>query len=74
MSNTPDLNVASVDSIEKPSLVKRGVAFVKTHKKATIAVSLVTGLVVANAIANRGDDDSPVIEGVYVPSEADIAV
>lgn len=55
MSNTHD-HIASINpdsSIEKPSLVSRGVNFVKTHKKATIAVAAVSGLVVASALVNR---------------------
>lgn len=66
MSNATDPNVIPMSSsIEKPNFVARSVNFVKTHKKATIAVSLVTGLVVANAYVNRNSNS------VILPLEDD---
>ncbi len=53
MSNTNDPTRLTDVSIEKQPVAKRVVGFVKTHKKATIAVAVVGGLVAVNAIANR---------------------
>jgi hypothetical protein len=39
--------------VEKKSLVKRGVNYVKTHKKTTIAVAALAGLVGVSALAGR---------------------
>lgn len=57
-TDTPNVTLvnesnAQEDSVEKQSLVKRGVNFVKTHKKATIAVSALAGLVAVSAVAGR---------------------
>lgn len=61
MPNPTDPTVPNAAPIEKPNLVKRGVNFVKTHKKATIAVSLLTGLVVATAFVNEKVDSVEII-------------
>lgn len=55
-----------VESVEKQSLVQRGVAFVKNHKKSTIAVGALVGLVGVAALTGRKDDDST---DSYEPSE-----
>ena len=57
-TDTPNVTLvnesnAQEGSVEKQSLVKRGVNFVKTHKKATIAVSALAGLVAVSAVAGR---------------------
>lgn len=39
--------------VEKKSLVQRGVGFVKSHKKTTIAVAALAGLVGVSALAGR---------------------
>lgn len=57
MSTTPK-NTRTGEPIEPgtskiKSLVNRGVHFVKTHKKTTIAVVGLTGLVVANAVVDK---------------------
>ena len=38
---------------EKPTRIKRGVAFLKTHKKTTLAVVFLTGLVAGGVAASR---------------------
>jgi hypothetical protein len=62
MSNTDHIaSVPTEGTIVKPSLVKRGVNFVKSHKKATIAVSILVGLNVANVIAARKNVNATVL-------------
>lgn len=39
--------------VKKPSFVSKTKTFVKTHKKTTIAVAALTGLVVVSALAGR---------------------
>lgn len=48
---TPENETSEV--VVKQSLVKRGVNFVKTHKKSTIAVAGLMGLVGVSALAGR---------------------
>ena len=68
--------VPNVDTepVEKQSLVKRGVHFVKSHKKAAIAVAALTGLAVVSALATveTADDDSVDEETVYEPTETTV--
>jgi len=45
-------------AVEKQSLVKRGVNFVKSHKKTTIAVAGLVSLVGLSAIAGKKADSS----------------
>lgn len=71
---TPD---AAVETVEKPNLVRRGVNFVKRHKKASIAVASLGTLVVASALIGRKDDSSDTtqpleLEGTYVPASESI--
>lgn len=51
--NITSLEQEKTESVEKQSLVQRGKNFVKTHKKATIAVAALTGLVGVSAYAGR---------------------
>lgn len=51
--------------VEKKSLVRRGVNFVKTHKKPVIATALLSGLVGVSAFVGR--KTAPSIDGVYIP-------
>lgn len=74
MSTTSHLNADSINASNSKikSTLKKGVNFVKTHKKTTIAVVLVTGLVAANvALEKKGsltltpasiDIDAPSLE------------
>ena len=63
MSNAtkPIASVPTESSIKKPSLVNRGVNFVKSHKKAAVTAAILTGLVVANAYAARSNANSVVL-------------
>jgi len=45
-------------SVEKQSFVKKGVAFVKSHKKSTIAVGALVGLVGVAALTGRKTEPS----------------
>lgn len=66
MSNaTESISSIQDQTFEKPNFVARSINFVKTHKKATIAVSLVAGLVVANAVVNRNSNS------IVLPLDAD---
>jgi hypothetical protein len=44
--------------VEKQSLVKRGVGYVKTHKKTTIAVGALVGLIGVAALTGKKTSDS----------------
>lgn len=57
-------NETQAEVVEKKSLVKRGVNFVKSHKKTAIAVAALAGLVGMSAYAGRAtapsnDNDQP---------------
>lgn len=81
MSNDKPVTVHSVPEteeqavVEKQSLVKRGVAFVKTHKKTTIAVVALTGLVGVAALTGKktadSTDDQPTVTDDEVLAELD---
>jgi len=59
-TDTPDVIHVATDvsepteaPVEKQSIAKRGVAFVKTHKKPALAVAALLGLVGVAAVAGR---------------------
>ena len=67
MSQTPDAPVVNIlnleesteEAAEKQSFVQKGVNFVKSHKKSTIAVGALVGLVGVAALTGRQESDSP---------------
>lgn len=79
MSNTNDTNAnvtalpteeQTTESVEKLSFVQKGVAFVKSHKKSTIAVGALVGLVGVAALTGRKDDDLPAFESLSPEEQA----
>lgn len=62
MSNADKLTVHSVPDgqtdvpVEKRSFVKKATGFVKNHKKVTIAVAALSGLVVASSLMGKKRD------------------
>lgn len=80
MSNpTTDATVTSLpaeesneQAVEKSNFIGRAKTFVKTHKKSTIAVGALVGLVGVAALTGRKQDDSPVYPEPSTPElEAD---
>jgi hypothetical protein len=82
-TNTTDTNVSqlaptadSTEVVEKQSFVAKTKAFVKNHKKSTIAVGALVGLVGVSALVGRKtapstDFDEPSEESLY---EAEVAL
>ena len=57
-----------------PSRIQRAKTFVQTHKKATIAVAALTGLVVVSAITGRAKaSESPVVEDAAEDQDETVA-
>ena len=53
-----DVIVGEATEVEKKSRVKRGLAFVKNHKKTTIAVAGLGSLIVAATVFGKRADNS----------------
>ena len=80
MSNHTDLAAVSPEQetvVVKQSLVAKTKTFVKTHKKATISVVALTGLVGVSALVGRKTAptiDNIQLEGIYVEDSVDDTV
>lgn len=68
-SNLPAVIDTPVEETQKPSLYRRGVEFVKTHKKTTIAVGLGAGLIGLAAVTGRKQEPLPTFDSVVEDAE-----
>lgn len=66
------IDVEETETAEKKSFVKKGVNFVKTHKKSTIAVVALAGLVGASALLGRGTDAQHAFENPDVNDDVEL--
>lgn len=59
--------------VEKVTFIQKAKMFVKNHKKSTIAVGALVGLVGVAAVTGRKVSDSPETLELYVVTDADMA-